>query len=145
MPDDVALSADERAELERLRAEVADLRSRSGRLPHRPLNHRSTGSGWAEQGYRLAAGRCRKAGFRTGPVGAWVYTYKRVLWIVVIAIAALVLVFWDQPTGKVIIGITLAVLVALVTLLVLIKAPRNSGGRSASCRFRSVAGWLSTA
>jgi hypothetical protein len=30
-------------------------------------------------------------------------------------------------------------------LLVLIKAPRNSGGRSASCGFRSVAGWLSTA
>jgi hypothetical protein len=27
VPDDVALSADERAELERLRAEVADLRS----------------------------------------------------------------------------------------------------------------------
>jgi hypothetical protein len=51
---------------------------------------------------------------QTGAVGAWVYTYKRVLWIVVIAIAALVLVFWDQPTGKVIIGITLAVLVALV-------------------------------
>jgi hypothetical protein len=39
-----------------------------------------------------------------------------VLWIGVIAMAALVLVFWDRPTGKVIIGITLAVLVALVII-----------------------------
>jgi uncharacterized membrane protein YraQ (UPF0718 family) len=56
-------------------------------------------------------------------VGAWVYTYKRVLWIVVIAIAAVVLVFWDQPTGKVIIGITLAVLVALVIIEFLGRPP----------------------
>jgi hypothetical protein len=33
VPDDVALSADERAELERLRAEVADLRSRAAAAP----------------------------------------------------------------------------------------------------------------
>ena len=33
MPDDVALSADERAELERLRAEVADLRSQAAAAP----------------------------------------------------------------------------------------------------------------
>jgi hypothetical protein len=63
---------------------------------------RSRGIAWLRGG-------AEKAGFRTGPVGAWVYTYKRVLWIAVIAIAALVLVFWDQPTGKVIIGITLGV------------------------------------
>jgi hypothetical protein len=72
------------------------------------FNFLSPDSGRAERGYRLATRGAEKAGFRTGPVGAWVYTYKRVLWIVVIAIAALVLVFWDQPTGRVIIGITLA-------------------------------------
>jgi hypothetical protein len=48
---------------------------------------------------------------------------KRVLWIVVIAIAALVLVFWDQPTGKVIIGITPGVLVALVIIEFLSRPP----------------------
>ena len=54
----------------------------------------------AEQRYAwLRRGGAEKAGFRTGPVGAWVYTYKRVLWIAVLGIAALVLVFWDQPTG----------------------------------------------
>jgi hypothetical protein len=68
-------------------------------------------------------GGAEKAGFRTGPVGAWVYTYKRVLWIAVIAIAALVLVFWDQPTGRVIIGLTLAVLVVLVIIEFLGRPP----------------------
>jgi hypothetical protein len=75
------------------------------------------------KGVAWLRGGAEKAGFRTGPVGAWVYTYKRVLWIAVIAIAALVLVFWDQPTGKVIIGITLGVLIALVIIEFLGRPP----------------------
>jgi hypothetical protein len=75
------------------------------------------------RGIAWLRGGAEKAGFRTGPVGAWVYSYKRVLRIAVIAIAALVLVFWDQPTGKVIIGITLAVLVALVIIEFLGRPP----------------------
>jgi hypothetical protein len=75
------------------------------------------------KGIAWLRGGAEKAGFRTGPVGAWVYTYKKVLWIAVIAIAALVLVFWDQPTGKVIIGITLGVLVALVIIEFLGRPP----------------------
>jgi hypothetical protein len=88
---------------------------------------RSTTAVRARAGLRNGIGWLRggaeQAGFRTGPVGAWVYTYKRVLWIAVIAIAALVLVFWDQPTGKVIIGITLGVLVALVIIEFLGRPP----------------------
>ena len=76
----------------------------------------SRGIGWLRGG-------AESVGFRTGPVGAWVYRYKRVLWIAVIAIAALVLVFWDQPTGRVIIGLTLAVLVALVIIEFLGRPP----------------------
>ena len=75
------------------------------------------------KGIAWLRGGAEKAGFRTGPVGAWVYTYKKVLWIAVIAIAALVLVFWDQPTGKVIIGLTLAVLVVLVIIEFLGRPP----------------------
>ena len=74
------------------------------------------GIGWLRGG-------AEQAGFRTGPVGAWVYTYKKVLWVAVIAIAALVLVFWDQPTGRVIVGITLGVLVALVIIEFLGRPP----------------------
>jgi hypothetical protein len=68
-------------------------------------------------------GGAEKAGFRTGPVGAWVYTYKKVLWIAVIAIAALVLVFWNQPTGKVIVVIALCVLVVLAIIEFLGRPP----------------------
>jgi len=75
------------------------------------------------RGIAWLQGGAEKAGFRTGPVGAWVYTYKRVLRIAVIAIAALVLVFWDQPTGKVIIGITLCVLVVLAIIEFLGRPP----------------------
>jgi hypothetical protein len=75
------------------------------------------------RGIAWLRGGAEKAGFRTGPVGAWVYTYKRFLRIAVIAIAALVLVFWDRPTGKVIIGITLCVLVALVIIEFLGRPP----------------------
>ena len=74
------------------------------------------GIGWLRGG-------AEQAGFRTGPVGAWVYTYKKVLWVAVIAIAALVLVFWDQPTGRVVLGITLGVLVALVIIEFLGRPP----------------------
>jgi hypothetical protein len=76
----------------------------------------SKGIGWLRGG-------AEQAGFRTGPVGAWVYTYKKVLWIAVIAIAALVLVFWDQPTGRVVLGITLGVLIALVIIEFLGRPP----------------------
>jgi hypothetical protein len=76
----------------------------------------SKGIGWLRGG-------AEQAGFRTGPVGAWVYTYKKVLWVAVIAIAALVLVFWDQPTGRVVLGITLGVLVALVIIEFLGRPP----------------------
>ena len=75
------------------------------------------------KGIAWLRGGAEQAGFRTGPVGTWVYTYKKVLWIAVIAIAALVLVFWDQPTGKVIVGITLGVLVALVIIEFLGRPP----------------------
>jgi hypothetical protein len=75
------------------------------------------------RGIAWLRGGAERAGFRTGPVGAWVYTYKRVLRIAVIAIAALVLVFWGQPTGKVIIGIALGVLVALAIIEFLGRPP----------------------
>jgi hypothetical protein len=77
------------------------------------------GIGWLRGG-------AEQAGFRTGPVGAWVYTYKKFLWVAVIAIAALVLVFWDQPTGRVVLGITLGVLVALVIIEFLGRPPSTA-------------------
>jgi hypothetical protein len=64
-----------------------------------------------------------RAGFSTGPVGAWVYANKRALRIGAVTLAALVLVFWDRPTGKVVLGLTLALLVVLAIIEFLGRRP----------------------
>jgi hypothetical protein len=61
-------------------------------------------------------GGAEHAGLRTGPVGAWVGSHKRALRIGAVVVAALALVFWSRPTGKVVIGLTLALLVALAII-----------------------------
>ena len=62
------------------------------------------------------AGGAERAGFSTGPVGTWVYANKRVLRVGAVALAALALVFWTRPTGKVVLGLTLALLVVLAII-----------------------------
>jgi hypothetical protein len=67
---------------------------------------------------RLAAGigwlrgSAEHAGWRTGPVGTWVYANKTLLRIAAVTLATLALVFWDQPTGK-----TIAVLAGLLLIV----------------------------
>jgi hypothetical protein len=69
------------------------------------------------------AGGAERAGFSTGPVGTWVYTNKRALRIGAVALAALALVFWGRPTGKVVLGLTLALLVVLALIEFLGRRP----------------------
>jgi hypothetical protein len=54
-----------------------------------------------------------RRGLDPGPVGAWTGAHKRVLQIGVIALAALIFVFWGQPTLAVAIWIVVLLLVAL--------------------------------
>jgi hypothetical protein len=68
-------------------------------------------------------GGAEQAGFSTGPVGAWVYERKRALRIGAVALAALVLVFWGRPTGKVVLGLTVALLVILALIEFLGRRP----------------------
>jgi hypothetical protein len=62
-------------------------------------------------------GRLRRggesAGVRTGPVGTWTYTHRRPLRIGAVALAALIFVFWGQPTAVVTIVIAVLLLVVL--------------------------------
>jgi hypothetical protein len=51
---------------------------------------------------------------------------KRVLRIGAVAVAALALVFWGRPTGKVVLGLTLALLVTLA----IIEFPARPAPRS---------------
>jgi hypothetical protein len=71
-------------------------------------------------------GGAEQAGFRTGPVGIWVYDNKRALRVGAVALAALVLVFWGRPTGKVVLGLTLALLVVLAIIEFLGRRPRKA-------------------
>jgi hypothetical protein len=67
------------------------------------------GIGWLRRG-------AEGAGVRTGPVGTWVHANRRALRIGAVALASLALVFWTRPTGKVVIGLALALLVVLVVI-----------------------------
>jgi len=72
-------------------------------------------------------GSAEQAGLRTGPVGTWVGAHKRALRIGAVAAASLALVFWGRPTGKVVIGLTLALLAALAIIEFLGRPPdRNA-------------------
>jgi hypothetical protein len=63
-----------------------------------------------------ASGGAQRAGLSTGPVGTWVGANKRVLRVTAVAAAALALVFWGRPTGKVVLGLTIALLVVLAVI-----------------------------
>jgi hypothetical protein len=81
---------------------------------------------------RLAAGIGRlrggaeHAGWRTGPVGTWVYANKQLLRIAAVALAALALVFWGQPTGKTILLLAGLLLVALALIEFLGQPPQRT-------------------
>jgi len=70
-----------------------------------------------------AAGGAERAGFSAGPVGSWVHANKRALRVGAVVLAALALVFWGRPTGKVVLGLTLALLVALAVIEFLGRPP----------------------
>jgi hypothetical protein len=57
--------------------------------------------------------RIERQGVDLGPVGAWTGAHKRVLQIGVVALAAVIFVFWGQPTLAVAIWIVVLLLVAL--------------------------------
>ena len=59
------------------------------------------------------------AGVSTGPVGRWTYTHRRALRIAAVAIAALVFVFWGQPTWvtALVIAIVLLIVLGLIELI----------------------------
>jgi len=59
------------------------------------------------------------AGVSTGPVGRWTYTHRKALRIAAVAIAALVFVFWGQPTWvtAVVIAIVLLIVLGLIELI----------------------------
>jgi hypothetical protein len=77
-------------------------------------------------------GSAEHAGLRTGPVGSWVYAHRRALRIGAVVLASLALVFWGRPTGKVVIGLALALLVVLAIIEFLGRPPVQTADVSAT-------------
>ena len=79
----------------------------------------AAGIGWLRGG-------AEQARLRTGPVGTWVYTNKKVLRIAAVTLAALALAFWGQPTGKTILVLAGLLLAALALIEFLGQPPERT-------------------
>ncbi len=77
----------------------------------------------ARSGIAWVRARGELAGLRTGPAGSWTRAHKRLLRIGAVAIAAVVFVFWGQPTLAVGIWIVI-LLLAVLGLIELIGGGR---------------------
>jgi hypothetical protein len=92
------------------------------------LSGPSTTAVGTRQRLTAAIGRLRggagEAGLRTGPVATWVDANKQLLRIGAVTLAVLALVFWGQPTGKVILLLAGLLLVALALIEFLGQPPR---------------------
>jgi hypothetical protein len=64
-------------------------------------------------------GTGERAGFSTGRAGTWVYAHRTTLRVGAVAVAALIFIFWTNPTGLVVllIAVVLAVLLGLIELI----------------------------
>jgi hypothetical protein len=69
--------------------------------------------GFFTSGFAWVRGSGERVGVTTGPVGRWTYAHRMVLRIGAVALAALILVFWGQPTAAVVIVLAVLLLVVL--------------------------------
>ncbi|MCD2463484.1 MULTISPECIES: hypothetical protein [unclassified Streptomyces] len=72
---------------------------------------------------RAAADR---AGLRTGPVGPFVRRYRTWITWILVALAVLVYVLWDHPTGWVVVGLALALLFVFAVVRFLGAEPADA-------------------
>jgi hypothetical protein len=64
-----------------------------------------------------------RAGVQTGPAGTWTYAHRKALRIFAVALAALIFVFWGQPTAATVIVIAILLLVVLALIELIGRAP----------------------
>ncbi|MGW4447414.1 hypothetical protein [Streptomyces sp. NPDC004682] len=79
-------------------------------------------------GIHAVRGQADRFGMRTGPVGPFTHRFR--VWIewLLVAGAVAAYVFWDRPTGWVVVGLALALLFALAVVDFLAEAPDDGGG-----------------
>ena len=67
-----------------------------------------------------------RRGVSSGPFGQWMYRYRRVLRICAVALVALILVFWGQPTALTVIVLVIILLVLLGLIELVARPPATS-------------------
>jgi hypothetical protein len=67
-------------------------------------------------------GRLRRGG-EPGPAGRWTYAHRTALRIGAVALAALIFVFWGQPTAAAVVAIAILLLVVLGLIEVVGRPP----------------------
>lgn len=87
---------------------------------------------YLSRGIGTARGGAEAAGWHAGRVDRWTFTHKRALRTSVVIAAGLVLVFWDRPTGWVVLLTALAVLLALAVIEFLGRPEQASAALTAS-------------
>ncbi|HEY3686779.1 MAG TPA: hypothetical protein VGL93_27340 [Streptosporangiaceae bacterium] len=70
-------------------------------------------------------------GVSTGPVGTWIHANRRVLQVAAVAVAALVFLFWDHPTGKAVLLIAVILLAVLAVIELLGRPPAKRASAAA--------------
>lgn len=81
---------------------------------------------WFAAGFGWLRHRGEHMGVSTGPVGLWTYAHRRGLRIGVVALAAVIFVFWGQPTAAVVILMVVLVLLALGLIELIGRPPASS-------------------
>jgi hypothetical protein len=71
-------------------------------------------------------GGAEAAGWNTGRFGTWTYAHRTALRVGVFIVAGLLLMSWDQPTGWVVVGTAVVVLLALLVVEFLATPPASS-------------------
>jgi hypothetical protein len=78
--------------------------------------------------HALSSGLARvRRGGESGPAGRWTYAHRHVLRIGAVALAALIFVFWGQPTAAVVVLIAVLLLVVLGLIELIGRPPAQPG------------------
>ena len=77
----------------------------------------------AARGVATLQGGADARGWRTGPVGPWTYRHRQALRGAVLLAGGLVVVFWTRPTGWVVLGTAVVVLIAIGVVSFLARPP----------------------
>jgi hypothetical protein len=85
-----------------------------------------------DRGIGSARGGAEQVGWSTGPFGRWVFAHGRALRVVVLVAGGLVLTFWTQPTGWVVLWVAVAVGLAIALIQFLGTPPGKADAAPAS-------------